>query len=43
MTSKEFDYDHETIIRTGLTFNKIYSYMCYSAYRWLIVENTKIF
>ena len=35
--------DHGTIIRTGLTCKKISSYMHDSAYRWLIVENFKIF
>ena len=34
---------HETIIRTGITCNKIFCYMHDSASRWLIVENAKIF
>ena len=33
---------HETIIRTGITCNKICGYMCDWAFRWLIVENAKM-
>ena len=35
-------FHHGTIIRTGITFKKIYCYMRHSACRWLIVENAKI-
>ena len=34
---------HGTVIRTGITFKKISCYMHDSAYRWLVVENAKIF
>ena len=37
------DFNHETIIRTGITCNKIFCYKRDSACRWLIVENAKIF
>ena len=34
---------HETIIRMGITCNKISCYMHDSACSWLIIENAKIF
>ena len=34
---------HGAIARTGITCNIIPCYMHDSAYRWLIVEHTKIF
>ena len=40
----DFDwFVHETIIRAGITYNKISCYLQGSACRWLIVENGKIF
>ena len=34
---------HETIIPTGITWKKISYYMCDSACKWLIDENTQMF
>ena len=39
----EPNYQHGTIIQTGITCKKIPCYMRDSASRWLIVENAKIF
>ena len=43
MNTREINVNHETIIRRGITYNKISCYMQDSACRWLIVENAKIF
>ena len=44
-TNKRRSYlgNHGTIIRTGITCNKISCYMCDSPCKWLIAENAKIF
>ena len=43
MNTREINVYHETIIRRGITCNKISCYMQDSACRWLIVENAKMF
>ena len=43
MNTREINVNHETIIRRGITYNKISCYMQDSACRWLIVESAKIF
>ena len=36
-------WEHETIIRTGITCKKTPCYMCDSACRWFIVKKVEVF